>query len=158
MGALQPELPIYGPGDDLIPTYSANFSLIMPGIPAQNIVEPFGPEARHKEIMFHPQVLQQYVPRFLTGVAAGFPPTDYVSPLIPVTGEVLAFVFNCPVNLTVTDPQARRVGFDPATGGSLLEVEGASSAAPGAEGQFIPIPNPEQGVYQFTGTAFSDGE
>jgi len=154
----RPEVPIYGPGDDLIPTYSANFSLIMPGIPAQNVVELFGAEARHKEIMYHPEVLQHYVPMFLTGMPAGFPPTEYSSPLIPVTGEVLAFVFNCPVNLTITDPQGRRVGFDPATGGSFVEIEGASYAAPGAEGQFILIPNPEQGAYQITGTAFGDGE
>jgi len=154
----EPIQPAIGDGDGLVPAYSANLSLIMPGIPPENVVELTGPEARHKPIMYHPQVLVQHVPQFLTGYGGldvteytGFPPN-----LDPV--EWIVFRAQCPVNLTVTDPLGRRVGFDPATGSSLLEIEGTIYAGPGVEGQFIVIPNPEQGAYQFAGTAFADGE
>ena len=153
----EPAISIPTDGDDLIPTYSANLSLLMPDIPAQNVVELTGPAARHKEIVFNPHLMMWDVPGFLTGTA-GFAPEEYSPNPIPVTLDLLVFVANCPVNLTVTDPLGRRVGFDPATGGSLFEVEGAIYAASGAEGQFIIMPNSELGKYQFDGVAFGDAE
>lgn len=151
----EPIEPIPGDGDGLVPTYSANLSLLMPDIPAQNVVALSGPEARHKEIMYHPLVQTWYIPNFLTGTV-GIPATQYFP--LPSLGDLLVFVAQCPVNLTVTDPLGRQVGFDPATGGSLQEIQGAIYAAPGTQGQFIVLPSFEQGKYQFTATAFGDGE
>ena len=148
---------VIGDGDGLVPSYSADLSLILPGIPVQNVVELSGPEARHKPIMYHPDLVGRYIPLFLTGTA-GHPTTGNVPVPSVELVDLLVFVAQCPVNLTVTDPLGHQVGFDPATGGSLLEVDGAIYAAPGVQGQFIIIPNSEQGVYQFTGTAFADGE
>lgn len=152
-----PDIRITGPGDDLIPTYSANLSLMMPDIPPGNVVELSGPEARHKEIMYHPEVLQYDLPRFLIGMSTGFTPTKHAPDLVPLTSNLVLFLAECPVNLTITDPQGRRVGFDPATGSSVAEINGAIYAAPGTEGQFILIPDPVEGTYQFTATAFGDG-
>ncbi len=99
--------------------YSANLSLLMPDIPAQNVVMLTGPEARHKPIMYHPAVQTLHIPSFLT-CTAGLPPTAYDSfpPNIELA-RTLVFWGQCPVNLTVTDPLGRRVGFEQATGGSL---------------------------------------
>ena len=152
-----PAISIPTDGDDLIPTYSADLSLLIPDIPDQNVVELSGPAARHKQIVYHPDVMMWHVPGFLTGTA-GFAPAEYSPNPIPVTLDLLVFVANCPVNLTVTDPLGRRVGFDPDTGGSLFEVEGAIYAAPGAESQFIIVPNSEPGKYRLDGVAFGDGE
>jgi hypothetical protein len=93
----------------------------------------------------------------LIGMAAGFPPTQHAPDLVPLTPNLVIFLAECPVNLTITDPQGRRVGFDPATGSSVAEINGAIYAAPGTEGQFILIPDPVEGTYQFTATAFGDG-
>jgi len=151
--------PWYVDGDDLIPTESANLSVLLPQIPAANIVELFGPTARHKEIMYNPDVLMWHVPGFLTGTA-GFAPEGY-TPTIPInigTESMLVFTLICPVNLTVTDPLGRQVGFDPASGGSLQEIPGTIYAAPNSEGQFIMVASPETGKYQVSGVAFADGE
>ena len=151
--------PWYVDGDDLIPTESANLSVLIPGIPAANVVELFGPTARHKEIVYHPDVLMWHVPGFLTGTA-GFAPEGY-TPTIPVnigTESMLLFTLICPVNMTVTDPLGRRVGFDPATGGSLQEIPGTIYAAPDSEGQFIIVASPETGKYEVSGVAFADGD
>jgi hypothetical protein len=107
--------------------------------------------------MYHPDVMMWHVPGFLTGTA-GFAPAGYFPNIIPVTGNMLLFVLICPVNLTVTDPLGRQVGFDPATGGSLQEIPGTIYAAPNVESQFIIVASPEPGTYQVTGTAFADGE
>jgi len=151
--------PWYVDGDDLIPTVSANLSVLLPQIPAANVVELFGPTARHKEIMYNPEVLMWHVPGFLTGTA-GFAPEGY-TPTIPInigTESMLVFTLICPVNLTVTDPLGRQVGFDPVSGGSLQEIPGTIYAAPNSEGQFIIVASPETGKYQVSGVAFADGE
>jgi hypothetical protein len=151
--------PWYVDGDDLIPADSANLSVLLPELPAANVVELFGPAARHKEIMYNPEVLMWHVPGFLTGTA-GFAPEGY-TPTIPInigTESMLVFTLICPVNLTVTDPLGRQAGFDPATGGSLQEIPGTLYAAPNSEGQFIIVASPEAGKYQVTGAAFADGE
>ena len=154
----QPVEQVIGDGDGLVPSYSADLSQIMPQIPPENVVELSGPEARHKPIMYHPEVLGRYVPLFLTGTGGG-PTTEYdrFPPDLEIT-RLLVFVGQCPVNLTVTDPQGRRVGYDPNTGGTFLEIPGAVYGGPDVEGQFILIPDAQEGTYQFAGTAFANGE
>jgi hypothetical protein len=107
--------------------------------------------------MYHPLVQTWYIPNFLTGTV-GLPATEYVPfpPNVEIA-DLLVFIAQCPVNLTITDPQGRRVGFDPATGGSLQEIPGAVYPGPNVEGQFIVLPSFVQGKYQFNATAFGNG-
>lgn len=51
------------------------------------------------------------------------------------------------VKILVTSPRERRVGYDPNTGGSFLEVPGAFYSGPGAEPQEILIPDPTDELY-----------
>ncbi|HKY84706.1 MAG TPA: CARDB domain-containing protein [Anaerolineales bacterium] len=153
----RPVQDVIGDGDGLVPAYSADLSQIMPQIPAANVIELSGPDARHKPIMYHPEVLGRYIPLFLTGTGGG--PTTTYDPFPPdlEIARLLVFVGQCPVNLTVTDPQGRRVGYDPTTGGTFLEIPGAVYGGSNVEGQFIIIPDSLEGTYQLDGTAFADG-
>jgi pimeloyl-ACP methyl ester carboxylesterase len=153
----QPVEQVIGDGDGLVPAYSADLSQIMPQIPAANVIKLSGPNARHKPIMYHPEVMGRYVPLFLTGTGGG--PTTEPDPFPPDydLARLVVFAGQCPVNLTVTDPQDRRVGYDPDTGGTFLEIPGAIYGGPNVEGQFIILPELLEGTYQFEGTAFAEG-
>jgi hypothetical protein len=153
----EPVEQVIGDGDGLVPAYSADLSQIMPQIPAENVVELTGPDARHKPIMYHPQVMGRYVPLFLTGTGGG--PTTEPDPFPPDydLARLVVFAAQCPVNLTVTDPLGRRVGYDPNTGGTFNEIPGAIYGGPNVQGQFIIIPTSLEGTYQFDGIAFADG-
>ncbi len=153
----QPVGDVIGDGDGLVPAYSANLSLILPSIPPANVIEIVGPEGRHKPIMYHPDVQGFYIPMFLTGTS-GLPatPNDQFPPDTEIA-RLIVFAGQCPVNLIVTDPLGRRAGYDPATGGVLLEIPGAVYSGSNVEGQFIIIPDALDGAYQFGGTAFADG-
>lgn len=153
-GALDPGNPPVG--DDLIPADSMNLSLLLPGIPAGNVFERTGPTARHKEIVFHADVQTSIVPGFLTGQTLLFS-EPYVIDL-PTQGVPLVFDVDCPVNLTVTDPQNHRAGFDPATGGFVNEIPGAIYAAPGTRGQFVLVRGAPGGKWQMRLEAFEDGD
>ena len=153
----EPVEEVIGDGDGLVPAYSADLSVIMPEIPAENVIELSGPSARHKPIMYHPDVVGWYLPLFLTGTA-GLPPTGHEGFLPDIeVSRMVVFAGQCPVNLTVTDPLGRRVGYDPETGGTFSEIPGVIYGGPNVEGQFIIIPEAVEGTYQFAGTAFADG-
>ncbi len=143
-------------GDDLIPTYSMNLKLLLPDIPAGNVVTLTGDEARHKQIMYNPAYQGTHVPRILAGLAPLPFTTPYAQPpflINPAQWWSLAAL--CPVNLTITDPQGRRLGFDPATGGTFQEIPNAFYAAPNSpDGQFLVLSDPLPGTYQVTATGF----
>jgi pimeloyl-ACP methyl ester carboxylesterase len=153
-GALDPSNPPVG--DDLIPANSMNLSLLLPDIPVGNVFERTGQSARHKEILFHPDVQTAIVPGFLTGQTLPFSEPYVID--IPSQGVPLMFDVDCPVNLTVTDPGGRRVGFDPATGGFVNEIPGAIYAAPGTRGQFVLVPDSPAGNWRMRLEAFEDGD
>ena len=69
--------------------------------------------------------------------------------------EGIAFTLNSPANLLVTDPQGRRVGVDPLTGQTLMEIPGATFTGAGTEPESITLPGGIDGQYgvQVTGTA-----
>ena len=147
---------VIGDGDGLVPAYSADLSQIMPQIPAANVIKLTGPNARHKPIMYNPEVMGRYVPLFLTGTGGG--PTTGYDPIPDFDiARLIIFAGQCPVNLTVTDPLGRRVGYDPNTGGTFQEIPGAIYGGPNVEGQFILLPDAPDGTYQFAGTAFAEG-
>jgi hypothetical protein len=144
-------------GDDLIPEYSLNLKLLLPSIPAQNVAKLAGEKGRHKQIMYNPNVQSIYAPQFLAGMSPVPFTTDYAMPLFliePYQWWVLAGL--CPVNLTITDAQGRRLGYDPATGGTLNEIPGMY-AAKNSENQMIILKNPLPGTYTITVSAFGDG-
>ncbi len=144
-------------GDDLIPTYSTNLRAdLLPGIPASNVKELSGASARHKEIMYNQTVQQIIVPNFLGAMVLPFS-TEYSTP-VPLEGIPLVLGLRCPLNLTLTDPRGRKVGFDPSTGGSVVEIPGAIYAAPYVEGQYIILPDSPEGTYQIDGTAYGEGD
>jgi len=152
-------------GDDLIPTYSTNLKEdLLPGIPESNVEHLSGPTARHKEIVYNQTVQERHVPHFLGAITPGvlglrnLPFSTEYSPIFKSGVAPLIFGLRCPLNLTVTDPQGRRVGFDPSTDGSVVEIPGAIYATPYVEGQFIILPDSPEGTYQITGTAYGAGD
>jgi PKD repeat protein len=145
-------------GDDLIPVFSTSMAGLValpPGHSVQLDAAPLAPDgARHKEIMFHPQTQQHWVPQFLTGTT--FPVlTPYRAPLVNAP-KLLAVISACPVNLLVTDPQGRRLGFDAASGQVLREIPNAVYAGTG-EPQMILIGGAVAGQYRITAAGFGTG-
>jgi hypothetical protein len=106
--------------------------------------------------MSDPAYLATHVPAFLAGVGPLPFATPYVKPpfvISPSQWWTLAAL--CPVNLTITDPQGRRLGFDPATGGTFQEIPNAFYAAPGSpDGQFLVLSDPVPGTYEVTASGF----
>ncbi|RMF27358.1 MAG: hypothetical protein D6759_17850, partial [Chloroflexi bacterium] len=145
-------------GDDLIPVYSTNLKELLDSIPPENVKRLSDKPARHKQIMYHTDTQSRYVPTFLTGQAISFTTPYKRPPFLIHPGQWLVLTDLCPVNLTLTDPQGRRVGYDPATGGVLEEVPDALYTGPGVEGQFIIVPRAPAGDYQITATGFDTGE
>ena len=145
-------------GDDLIPSFSTSLDGLVslpPGHEAKLDAGPAAPNrARHKEIMFHPEVLGDKVPRFLTGAPFAMT-TSYFPPFVNVE-KLLAVMAACPIDLLVTDKYERRLGFDPASGQVLREIPNAVYAGRG-EPQMILIANAEPGDYRITATGLATG-
>ena len=149
-------------GDDLIPTTSSTLSYSgLVGLPAGNeqildaAPDPGG--ARHSPIMHHDQVQKKWVPTFLADVELPFK-TDYVVPdLIPnQAAEVLLISALCPVNLMITDPLGRRLGYDPVSQSVLNEIPSSTSLSPGVEPQVLWIGDPQPGRYEVRLTGWPD--
>ncbi|MDH5482644.1 MAG: PKD domain-containing protein [Candidatus Bathyarchaeota archaeon] len=64
-----------------------------------------------------------------------------------LSGSTLRIAAYSPVNIMVTDPFGRRVGFDSDSGETLNEITGATYTGPGTEPQEIYIPEPLEGDY-----------
>ncbi len=56
-------------------------------------------------------------------------------------------VAHSPINLLVTDPNCRRIGYDPISQSVINEIPGATYSGPGSEPQNISIPNSINGTY-----------
>jgi PKD repeat protein len=166
-----------GNGDDLIPWESTTLfrsGLLSDSLPRENEEELDASEdalpmrARHKEIMYHPDTIERWVPAFLgvidhDNADARLPfTTPYQLPgwaLVPNgTVDLISVVSACPVNLLITDPQGRRLGFDPATGQVLREIPHSIYTIPGSEPQIVVMANPYPGTYQVTASGYADGE
>ena len=159
-------------GDDLIPDFSTNLKLLLPSIPDTNVAGfrivngqaqyglP-GPNFRHKEIMWSQELQTVYAPKWLAGLGRVPFSQQYVQPDVAAalargTGWILSG--QCPVNLLLTDPQGRRLGFDPATGINYKEIPTSLYAAPNSENQFIYFADPPAGIYHLKVSAFGAGK
>lgn len=153
-------------GDDLIPTNST--TLLQSGllsIPRTNerVLDASLPVdqggARHKEIMYQPETQIIWVPRFLGVISdtLALPfATDYLAPLVNV-GASLSILTDCPINLLITDPQGRRLGYDATTGQVLREIPNAVYTSPNLEPQLVFIADPVPGTYTITAVGYDSG-
>ncbi len=148
-------------GDDLIPSESASMSGVLQ-LPAGTVVgldaSPAGDAggARHKEIVFHSDVQRRLLPRWLTG--AEFPvSTAWSAPLVNL-GKLFEVISYCPVNLLITDPLGRRLGYEPVSGRVLREIPNSVYTSPGVEPQIVLIGNAIQGEYRITAAGYGTGE
>lgn len=66
--------------------------------------------------------------------------------LVQVTARILHITAQSPINILVTDPIGRRVGYHPDLG-LLNEIPGATYSGPGTEPQVVQIYSPLQGEY-----------
>lgn len=64
-----------------------------------------------------------------------------------ISGSSLRIAAHSPVNILVTDPFGRRVGYDNGSGETVNEIPGANYSGPGIEPQEIYIPEPLHGDY-----------
>jgi pimeloyl-ACP methyl ester carboxylesterase len=144
-------------GDDLIPEYSSNLQVLLSSIQTQHIAKLNGKKARHLPIMYNPDVLSIHLPNFLAGLSQlPFTSAYSMPPFLIDPHQWWVLVGLCPVNLTITDPQGRRLGYDPATGTTVNEIPGMY-ASKNSENQFIILNDPTPGAYTVTVTAFGDG-
>jgi hypothetical protein len=151
-------------GDDLVPSWSASLLGIINNLPGDHRIaldagpagnDPAG-SGRHKQIMRHPSVQRDLVPRWLTGVPVPFHTTHF--PPLPSLGTILTVMSACPINLLVEDAQGRRAGYDPATGQVVNEIPGAIVTTPGAEPHIILIPDAAFGDVRIVATGYDTGD
>jgi hypothetical protein len=146
-------------GDDLIPTASAtlDFSGLVGLPPGNEKILDAGPlnGAHHSPLMHLEEVQKTWVPTFLADVELPFM-TDYVVPdlIPPQAAEIVVVSSLCPVNLMVTDPLGRRLGYDPATKTMVNEIPHSTYLSPDVEPQLLWIGDPTPGRYVVHSTGF----
>jgi hypothetical protein len=160
-------------GDDLIPEYSSNLKLLLPGIDPSHVagfrvlngVTQFGlagPAFRHKEIMWSSELQAQYAPNWLAGLGAIPFYQPYVQPDVALAlarGTGWALFGECPVNLLLTDLQRNlKLGYDPDTGIVYRDIPNSTYAAPNSESQFMLLGELPPGTYHLKVSAFGDGK
>ncbi len=150
-------------GDDLIPSSSTNLQILLPALPSANVarIDASPPTdarpGRHKEIVLNRDVLTLHLPKFLTGAQGRIPlDTSYPTPGINI-GETFNVTTSCPINLMLTDPLGRRLGFDPTDGTVRREIPDSLYTRPNVEPQILMIGEPMPGPYRVTVTGFGEG-
>jgi hypothetical protein len=70
-------------------------------------------------------------------------------------GNLLGIRLDCPVDVMVTDPAGKRIGYDSSSQSEINEITGAFYSGPSTEPQVILIPDPVNDMYSITlvGTA-----
>jgi outer membrane protein assembly factor BamB len=148
-------------GDDLIPAESASMAGVL-SLPAAQIQElDAAPStsaggARHKEILRHTDTQRVWLARWLTDTGPLPFETAYKAPLANLPG-LIAITAACPVNLLVTDPAGRRLGYDPATGQMIEEIPHSVATSPGIEPHLVLIGDPLPGDYQVQTVGYDTG-
>ena len=80
---------------------------------------------------------------------------DAIEALPPITMRVEV---RSPVNILVTDPDGRRIGFDPVTGIAVNEIPGATYSGPGSDPQIVQIPTMLPGPHEMLIIGTGDGD
>ncbi|HLF29245.1 MAG TPA: hypothetical protein VJG32_23220, partial [Anaerolineae bacterium] len=160
-------------GDDLIPRYSTNLNeSTLLTLSEQNQIEvglePEGDKDGGHKLIVAGRKTQSAVAAILTGYDLPltairnnpFPIfTPYTGPrfFFDNLGAFLAFIVHSPVDVMVTDPLGRRVGYD-STGGQIVnEIPGAFYTGNDTDMEFILIPGDREGDYILTTTGTGDG-
>ncbi len=71
--------------------------------------------------------------------------------------RMLAAMVYSPVSVMVTAPDGKRVGFDPAIGAEVNEIDGAYYSGAGSPDQFLTIPDPIEGEYAVRAVGTASG-
>jgi hypothetical protein len=146
-------------GDDLIPLASSTLSNsgLLPLPAGHEVILNAAPNpggARHSPIMHHDQTQRVWIPGFLADLNLPFK-TDYAAPWIPSElYEIVTVLGACPVNLMVTDPQGRRLGYDPVSQQVVQEIPFGFYSTPDIEPQILWIAAPIPGEYTVTVTGW----
>lgn len=156
-------------GDDLIPVPSSTLRLsgLLPDLPAGNEVGlDASPgcgamgcaSARHVPIMYQPATQSQLVPSFLAGFTLPFSTPYAPRWVVPdELFELVTVIGACPVDVMITDPVGRRLGYDRLTGNSWREIPNAIFSTPGVDPPMLMIANPQPGRYTVSAVGYGDG-
>jgi hypothetical protein len=156
-------------GDDLIPVPSSTLRLsgLLGSVPEGNEVGvdaapgcgPVGcTSGRHVPIVYQRATQADLVPSFLTGLTLPFH-TAYSPPwVIPdELFELFTVMGGCPIDVMITDPLGRRLGYDPNSGNVWREIPNSVLAEPGVAPPILMIANPVPGTYSLTASGYGDG-
>ena len=145
-------------GDNLIPIYSTRLwddgEGLLPALPDSHEVRVIGDNAGHKGLPYSEKG-QRAVGWALTGLYddKSFPFfTPHHAPIFFLNnGDVfVAFLVWSPVDVLVTDPDGRRIGYDPAAGEVVNEIPNACYSGNGADEEFFLLPAGLEGDYTVT--------
>ncbi len=160
-------------GDDLVYVGSAAPTALMEGLAdpiaqAVNVHDEYGynpPLMEHLRLPAYTESQQVIVSALLGDLSAAsseliaaYQPgdgPDYVSLVL----KYLAIYIYSPVELTLTDTQGRRLGYDPTTGGEFTEIPlGVYLREPDTGHKILFVPSPDTGDHTLTLTATDNGE
>ena len=161
-------------GDDLIPEYSTNLSsdwgdVALIELSNNNALA--SNEGGHKQVVSS-ATTQNAIAAILTGFTEpsvtvprpGMTPevfainSPYIAPqfLISNWDTMLSFVIFSPIDVLLTDPQGRRIGYDPHTGALVNEIPDAFYSGNGTDMEFFILP-PQEGDYEVTTIGTGNG-
>ena len=163
-------------GDNLIPTYSTKLrdggQGLLPDLLPENEVKVESvlerpDSAGHKGLPYSIRG-QQGIGWALTGLGERPAPeepftfpltTSYIPPIFIINNgdAILALLVWSPVDVLVTDPDGRRIGYDPAAGEIVNEIPNAFYSGNGAEEEFFLLPAGKEGDYTVTTTGTGSG-
>ncbi len=164
-------------GDELIPAYSTNLndpnSALIPSLPESNKLEmgldPDNFNDGGHKLIVSSQRTQSVIAGILTGYGDPkamlnggdlFPfYTLYTAPVYGFSNgyEILSFFVFSPVDVMITAPDGRRVGYDPASGQTVNEIPGAFYSGNDTDMEFVLIPGGHEGNYTITTTGTGSG-
>jgi hypothetical protein len=141
-----------GPSDGSVPFYSARAADLWSGSQERNLfVAGDNREERHANLPVYPES-QQIIAEILTGFTSPFTTSLNAMNNYVQTGDVKAFFITgmSPIELSITDPSGRQLGYDPATGQIVNEIPLGFYNHPANETADLMIFDPLPGEYSFT--------
>ncbi|HEU0293373.1 MAG TPA: SBBP repeat-containing protein [Anaerolineales bacterium] len=152
-----------GPGDDAVATYSALAPDLWPGYTPHRLVFPeAGTDSRpekHGNLMVYPES-QQEIGLTMSGIKPPFLTSmNAINEFFQSQGNprVINGFGLSPIELLVTDPQGRRLGYDPGSGQILNEIPLGVYVHPTGEPVEFVVYAPQAGNYTITVTGTGNG-